>query len=207
MRKPLTRTTARERLWLIGIAVATFVPFVLLAIWAHNVSAGDFEQQLVTSLALTDNFPGDLVRALNTLGNPQNWVVFVLVVAVIVAVLRGGYAGLFVGATYLVDFVADIAKVWVERERPDTVAAHALFGVDSFGFPSGHTARAAALVGALVWVFVPARWRIPAAVIGATIGGLVMAYARVALGVHFPSDTLGGLLLGIAWMAITAALL
>jgi membrane-associated phospholipid phosphatase len=162
--------------------VATFVPFLLLAIWARSVSVSGFEQGIVDNLALSDNLPGDLVRVLNTLGNPVNWVIFVLVVALVVGVMRGGYAGLFVGATYLVDFVADLTKAWVERGRPDTIAAHSLFGVDSFGFPSGHTARAAAFVGALLWVFVPARWRLPVAVAG-------------------------GLLLGVAWMAITAALL
>ncbi|HEY5489036.1 MAG TPA: phosphatase PAP2 family protein, partial [Candidatus Limnocylindrales bacterium] len=105
-----------------------------------------------------------------------------------------------------VDFVATLAKDYVQRGRPDTEATHVLFGVDSYGFPSGHTARAAALAGALVWVFVPARWRLPLAIVSALVGGLVMAYARVALGVHFPTDTLGGLLLGICWFALSATL-
>ncbi len=46
----------------------------------------------------------------------------------------------------------------------------------------------------------------PAAIGSAVLGGLVMAYARVALGVHFPSDTFGGLLLGICSFALTAVI-
>jgi undecaprenyl-diphosphatase len=53
---------------------------------------------------------------------------------------------------------------------------------------------------------VPARWRLPLATVSAVIGGLVMGYARVAYGVHFPTDVLGGLLLGVAWFAATALL-
>jgi len=53
----------------------------------------------------------------------------------------------------------------------------------------------------------PARWRLPVATAGAIVGGLAMAYARISLGVHFPSDTLGGLVLGVAWFAVTAALI
>ena len=103
--------------------------------------------------------------------------------------------------------MATLAKMLVERGRPDTVNAHLLFGSDSFGFPSGHTARSAALAGALIWVFVPARWRLPLATVGAIVAGMVMGYARVAYGVHFPLDVLGGMLLGVAWFAATAAML
>jgi membrane-associated phospholipid phosphatase len=203
----LTRTTPAERRWLVGIAVAALVAFVALAVWAHDNVTQAWEQQLVDQLALGDNLAGDIVVTFNTLGNLYNWAAVVALAAVGVGIVRGVRAGLFIGATFLVDFLATLAKVWVERGRPDTVAAHLFFGTDAFGFPSGHTARAAALAGALVWVFVPARWRLPAATIGAIIGGLAMAYARISLGVHFPTDTLGGILLGVAWFAATAALI
>src|SRR4051812_20628470 len=167
----LTRTTAAERRWLVGIAVAALVGFVALAVWAHDNVTQAWEQQLVDQLALGDNLAGDIVVTFNTLGNLYNWAAVVALAAVGVGIVRGVRAGLFIGATFLVDFLATLAKVWVERGRPDTVAAHLFFGTDAFGFPSGHTARAAALAGALVWVFVPARWRLPAATIGAIIGG------------------------------------
>ena len=207
LRTPLTRTTPSERRWLTAIAIASFVPFVLLAIWAHYLPPTAVEQHIVDALALGPNLWADIVTTINTIGNPVNWVFVVIVFAVAVALLRGVRAGVFVGATYLVDFVATLAKAYAERARPDTVAAHALFGTDSYGFPSGHTARTAALMGALVWVFVPVRWRLPAATVSAVIGGLMMGYARVAFGVHFPSDVLGGLLIGVAWFAASAALI
>ena len=206
LRTTLTPTTPAERRWLIAIGLATFVPFVLLAIWAHYLPPTAVEQHIVEALALAPNLWGDAVILVNRIGNPVDWAVVVVALAVVVGVLRGVRAGLLVGATYLVDFVATLAKAYAERIRPDTVAAHALFGTDSFGYPSGHTARAAALLGALVWVFVPARWRLPLATVSAVISGLVMGYARVAYGVHFPTDVLGGLLIGVAWFAATAAL-
>jgi undecaprenyl-diphosphatase len=206
-RVPLTRTTAAERRWLVGLAVAALIPFVVLALWAHAAAAATIEQQIVAALAVGQNLWADIVVTVNTIGNLQNWAIVVAVVAVVVALLRGIRAGVFVGATFFVDFVASGAKYLVERGRPDTPEAHLLFGVDSYGFPSGHAARAAALAGGLLWVFVPARWRLPVAAVGAVIGGLTMGYARVALGVHFPTDVIAGMLLGVAWLGITAALI
>ena len=66
------------------------------------------------------------------------------ILAVAVGSLRGIRAGVFVGATYVVDFVATLTKDYVQRGRPDTEATHLLFGADSYGFPSGHTARGGA---------------------------------------------------------------
>jgi undecaprenyl-diphosphatase len=61
-------------------------------------------------------------------------------------------------------------------------------------YPSGSTVGAAALATAGV-LACPRRWRSIAA-IAATLFGLWMAVAVVALGWHYPSDAFGGLLFG-----------
>lgn len=207
LRVPMTRATARDRRWLVVVVVGALIPFLALGAWAHYNAAATWEQQLVDVLALGQNLPGDVLVGINSLGNLDNWAAVIIVLAVGIAYLRGIRAGLLIGASLLVDLVTNLAKELVQRGRPDTVTAHLLFGLDSYGYPSGHTARAAALAGALIWVFAPPRWRLPAATVGAIVGGLVMGYARISYGLHYPSDIVGGLFLGLAWFAAIAALL
>ncbi|MEP7379990.1 MAG: phosphatase PAP2 family protein, partial [Chloroflexota bacterium] len=102
------------------------------------------------------------------------------------------------------DLAAFAVKIVVERPRPDTAAAHQLFGADSLSFPSGHVVRAVALAAALAWVLVPPGLRFRLALAAAAIAGIVMGFARVALGVHWPTDALGGALLGLASFALSA---
>jgi undecaprenyl-diphosphatase len=206
-RATATRTAADERRRLLWLALATAIPFAMLAIWAHFEPTPQWEINLVTALAMGSGVSADVLTTINTLGNLQNWAIFTAVAAVAVAIARGPRLGILVGLSFVVDFVASLVKLFVERGRPDTDAAHLLFGADSFGFPSGHTARVAALVGVVIWSFAPARWRLPLSVAFAVVLGLVMAYARISLGVHFPIDTLGGLLLGLAWFALIVATL
>jgi undecaprenyl-diphosphatase len=79
------------------------------------------------------------------------------------------------------------------------VTAHGL------AFPSGHSAQAVALYGALAWLAWelgrPRRTRIWACCAAAGIA-FAVGLTRVYLGVHWPTDVVGGWLLGIGWLAL-----
>lgn len=67
------------------------------------------------------------------------------------------------------------------------------------GFPSLHTAAAFAFAGTLAWL----RWQpLASAVLLLALG---VGWSRVALGLHFPSDVLGGAVLGLAVAGATVA--
>ncbi|GAA2727550.1 phosphatase PAP2 family protein [Cellulomonas aerilata] len=91
-----------------------------------------------------------------------------------------------------------VAKQLVQRARP--VVEDAVAHAPGYSFPSGHaanTAAACAVVTVLVWPLLGPRGRLAAAA-GAAVVVLVTAADRVLLGVHYPSDVVAGVLLGVA---------
>jgi undecaprenyl-diphosphatase len=147
-----------------------------------------------------------LMNAVSWLGRPP----FLAAVATIAAVyvLRHGRRRLaaFVVTTAVLGGLVDTAvKVLVNRPRPvlDNPLAHA-FGKS---FPSGHAMSSTVVYGALLLVFlpvVPRRGR-PWAVAATVTLVLAIATSRIALGVHFLSDVLGGVVLGLAWLVASVA--
>lgn len=96
--------------------------------------------------------------------------------------------------------VASILKVILAVPRPNAYYE----GVQAFSFPSGHTTSAMTLFGLLAWFALrglpwrAARWLTGLFAAIATI----IAVSRLYLGAHWPSDVLGGLLLGMALVLI-----
>ncbi len=71
----------------------------------------------------------------------------------------------------------------------------------SFSFPSGHATGAVTFGLALAVLAWNTRWRVPALVFGLLFGAAV-SVSRVYLGVHYPSDVLGGAAAGTAWLTV-----
>ena len=101
----------------------------------------------------------------------------------------------FAGAMGLNVLLVATLKYAVDRPRP-FVAGHAvvqLAEAASPSFPSGHTAFAFTAAVALILMF-PHRWLRLLVLAWA----LLVAYSRLALGVHYPSDVLASVLIGSA---------
>lgn len=149
------------------------------------------------------------VRVLNLvtdLGSPP-WLWLVMTVAVL-WLLRVGRTRLavFLAVTALVgSLISTGVKIAVDRPRP--FLPEPVASARGKSFPSGHAMSSTVCYGALLLAFLPAvarRWR-PWLVAGTA--GLVVAigFTRLALGVHYLSDVLGGFVLGLAWLAVSTA--
>jgi undecaprenyl-diphosphatase len=90
--------------------------------------------------------------------------------------------------------ISFVFKHLVQRERPFAVYAdiQKLSEAGSASFPSGHTLESFAMVCAVLLLF-PERTVLRVMVCWACLVG----YSRMALGVHYPSDVLGGACIGV----------
>jgi membrane-associated phospholipid phosphatase len=90
----------------------------------------------------------------------------------------------------------------INRNRPQV--AHLDNAPPTSSFPSGHTAAAVCLYGALAIIAVHASncsWLRTVAVSAAVIAPCCVAFARLYRGMHYPSDVVGGAVLSLVWLS------
>ncbi|HMP44355.1 MAG TPA: phosphatase PAP2 family protein [Sphingopyxis sp.] len=104
-------------------------------------------------------------------------------------------AAALAGASLLANLASSLLKLAFGVARPDLIPH--LDHVSSASYPSGHATSAAVVYLLLAWL-APPRWR-PLAwtLAGAMI--VLNGLSRIMLGVHWPSDIIGGTLLGAAF--------
>ena len=100
--------------------------------------------------------------------------------------------------------LSEAQKYWIARVRPD-LEPH-LVVVKTSSFPSGHATSSMIFYLSLALVLTAGtRWSRPA-VAGAILLSLAIGTSRVMLGVHWPSDVIGGWAFGMLWVLVTLRL-
>ena len=152
---------------------------------------------------------GDEVLARNAalltwLGSIWILIPITLVAAIYLSFTRRRRAALLLIATLGGRLLVELQKIIVGRPRPG-VDEH-LEAVQNLSFPSGHAANAMITYVAIA-LLVPVRQRNRAIAVGIGLAlALQAGWSRVALGVHWPSDVLGGWAFGLFWITICVRL-
>ena len=146
------------------------------------------------------------LEVLSFLGKPV-WLFFLIGVPAVWLVKEGRWhLAMFLIVTSTSGGIVDtIVKEAVARPRP--LFADPVSTARGQSFPSGHAMSATICYGALLLAFGvllsdSARRRVTAAAV-VLVGAI--GFSRLALGLHFVTDVLGGFVLGLAWLAASVA--
>ena len=179
----------------------------LAALWLAMMLAGTgpFDHQLLHALYSVDTpaFRGAVILVTN-LGQ---WLVLVPLTLIGVGWLlyrgKARPALLLLAITLIGRLLADLQKLAIGRHRPED-EAH-LVTVRDLSFPSAHAANTMVVFLSLALLVAPRRYRYLAVAI-ALAATAAVGITRPMLGVHWPSDVVGGWAFGAAWVLMMVAL-
>jgi len=211
VRTARARFGVRTTLAFIAIFVAA-VPFAILVTLVRTASPklSHLDRDVANSLhrfAVAHSGFTTAMKTVSAVGSPLGWWIVLTPVFAWLLYRRLPRLAAFVAVSTLGSSLLNRAiKLTVDRARPhlsDPIANAA-----GKSFPSGHTQSAIVGCGVLVLVFLPVvRRRVrPWLVVAGVVIVLLIGFSRVALGVHYFSDVVGAILIGLAWLlAMTAA--
>ena len=123
-----------------------------------------------------------------------------LVAAAILFFRRKRRAALLLFMTFGGRLLVELQKVLMDRDRPG-VSPH-LVSADTYTFPSSHAANSMITFLAIA-LLLPVQQRNRAIAVGIGLAlSLQVGASRVMLGVHWPSDVIGGWAFGILWVTL-----
>jgi len=211
---PLAKPTARfgARAVLVAVALALVaVPFSLTLLlvedkWAPLLRADQGARDRLHAYAVSHQGFVGAMRLISDSGSALAWQLVLAPVVLWLLWRKLPRLALFVAITAIGSSLLNTTvKAAVHRLRP--VLTDPVAHESGLSFPSGHAQAAMVGYGLLLLVFLPTLhgvWR-RTAILVASFMILAIGFSRIALGVHYLSDVLGGFLLGAAWLAAMAA--
>jgi undecaprenyl-diphosphatase len=196
----------RGRAWLLlalGILCALLFLADLIAVESGRLATEDRSLALQTH-RLFGHGTFHVFQAISFVGGPEVRSVAAGLVALALALVGRWWSTLLLAVTAAgVGLLERVVKALVDRPRPHLFPGALHAGDPSF--PSGHALGTFVFLGILVylvWRLTRRRGLVLIACVLALVLTLLVGLSRVVLGVHYPTDVVGGYALGGAWLAL-----
>ena len=143
----------------------------------------------------------------NIFGDKGGIIVAVLLALVLYLLFKQKEATIWFAATVVLSLALNtVIKVIIGRERPDIHRLAAFANEAGKSFPSGHSIFATIIFGSIFFICLGKlknrSSKILLGILCIILIALVM-FSRIFVGVHYPSDTIGGFLEGISIILLT----
>jgi len=147
-----------------------------------------------------------MYRGVTSLAEPKLDIIWVLILAFLLWGFKFKIPALWCLATLAGgDVIASLVKDLIKRARP---SAHLAID-DGYSFPSGHVFGTFLLI-AMIWVIlmpmILAAWKAWLLRIVLIVWMVLVMISRVYLNAHFPTDTIGAVLLAYLWLQVAEGL-
>lgn len=206
--RPWLRALPPRRLALFGAAIIASIGFVILAAEMRAGALDRLDRAVELAIHRLDARPPDLaMEAAAQLGaNAVLLPVVAAVTALAIRMRRRAVALILVIDTVVVIAAYSLLKVMFSRERPRLFDKIAL--PTGYSFPSGHAMSAVGIYGVVAAALIALYPRARRPVIAAAIAGIALiGLSRIYLGVHWPSDVIGGFLGGVPPLVVSVHLI
>jgi undecaprenyl-diphosphatase len=192
------------------VAVAGTAIFVEVAEHVRSGSTQAFDESVMQWVGAHHSPALDAVMLeMTALGTGMVVLMVVTVAALFLVLTQHKYSAILLLASTFGGLVLNaVLKLGFNRPRPSVVVA----AVHTFSssFPSGHAMSAAIVYSTVAYLAARlhrhkgARWLVMTA---AMILIALISFSRIYLGVHYPSDVVGGVTIGLAWAGFCMATL
>ncbi|WP_239616520.1 phosphatase PAP2 family protein [Cohnella mopanensis] len=188
------------------ISFVCAIGFAIIAILIGESNISSFDNKWTTLIQGMENATlTTIMKFLTFIGQGLSiTVISIMIMIVLYAVLRYRWElFFFIGVVVGSSLLNVVLKTVFHRSRP---TLHRIVDANGYSFPSGHSMAAFTLYGVLCFLL----WKHARTSLARTlliVSGSIMIAAigvsRIYLGVHYPSDVIGGYLASGTWLAVS----
>ena len=149
------------------------------------------------------HYPTKIAFIITNMGIRDVWIVLPFFIILFLAVRKFKEAVLLLFTSLGGHILCNLIKDLFMRTRPAISTPVDLVG--GYSFPSGHAVFSMCFYGTLIYlafIYIENKWLKWLIIVFLSILIILVGFSRVYLGVHYPSDVIGGFSLGLFWLSL-----